>query len=131
MDALKHNKYIGGIGERLAMNFYKYQGFVLKDKNVFLKGGELDIIMEKEGILYFIEVKTVQENKFNAIDNFTPKKARNMRRAIELYLHMSKNTDKQIQIDLACITLLDSFFQKVAPNKSDFIIEIFENIILD
>lgn len=121
----KHNKNIGFIGENLAAKYYEDKGYIIKDRNTFLRGGEIDIIAEKDNTLFFIEVKTVIQGKINAIDNFTDRKAKNMKRAIELYLYKNK-INANIQIDLVCITLKDE-----KEDAKDFKIEVFQNIILE
>jgi putative endonuclease len=134
----KHNKNIGFIGEKIAYNYYVNIGYKIKDKNVFLRGGEIDIIAEKDNTLYFVEVKTVIEGKINAIDNFTDRKAKNMKRAIEIYLYKHK-VSTNIQIDLVCITLKNT--NNIGFNtekqceeyksEQDYKIELIQNIILE
>ncbi len=129
----KHNKYIGDIGEKIALNYYiKNKDCILKDKNVYFKGGELDLIMQKGNTLIFVEVKTVQEDAtLEAIDNFTFKKAKNLRRAIELYLYKNKIISYVLRVDLVFITLKKSFGLNKSITRSDFDIKVFENVILE
>ena len=63
---------IGRLGEDIACRFLKEKGFKVVERNYWKKWGEIDIVAEKEGVLRFIEVKTVtrenngKENDTNA-----------------------------------------------------------------
>ena len=50
---------VGDIGEHLAAKYLISRHFVIKEKNYRKKWGELDIIAEKDGMLRFVEVKSV------------------------------------------------------------------------
>ncbi|MFT5280659.1 MAG: Holliday junction resolvase-like predicted endonuclease [Flavobacteriaceae bacterium] len=50
---------VGEIGEKIAERFLVKRGFSIVDRNYTKKCGEIDIVAEKEGILYFCEVKTI------------------------------------------------------------------------
>lgn len=49
----------GEIGENIAVKFLVKHGYSVIDRNYTKKWGEIDIIAEKQGKLYFIEVKSV------------------------------------------------------------------------
>ena len=57
VSSLTH-KEVGALGEKVAAEYLKRHGFSIRDRNVARKTGELDIIAEKGGTLYFVEVKT-------------------------------------------------------------------------
>jgi len=50
---------IGDLGEGIACNYLKNKGFKIIDQNYWKPWGEIDIIAEKQGIVYFVEVKSV------------------------------------------------------------------------
>lgn len=132
IDQNRHNKDIGDMGERIVYNHYlKNKRCIIKNTNVYFKGGEIDIIAEKSNTLIFVEVKTVKEGCVEAVDNFTSKKAKNFKRAIDLYLYKNNIKDKDLRVDLAFVTLKDTFFNKKQPERSDFDLQIFENVILE
>ncbi len=60
----KSRKEIGTLGEKLASAYLKRRGFSIVDKNVARKTGEIDLIAEKEGVLHFVEVKTILADEF-------------------------------------------------------------------
>ena len=89
----RKEKNIGGVGylgEDIGCSYLKNKGFHVKDRNFRKPFGEIDIVAEREGEPYFIEIKTVTceifkdkngkvtcENKpvFEPEENVTPKKA--------------------------------------------------------
>jgi putative endonuclease len=58
-------KKLGSLGEKIAINFLKKRGYEILDKNYspkFVSGplrGEIDVIAKKDGVIVFIEVKTL------------------------------------------------------------------------
>ncbi len=59
----KHLK-IGEIGERIAERHLERKGFQLLDRNFRTRVGEIDLIMEHEKVIHFVEVKTVSRETF-------------------------------------------------------------------
>lgn len=54
---------IGEIGENVATKFLVKRGFSVLERNYTKKWGELDIVVEKENKIYFVEVKSVNSGK--------------------------------------------------------------------
>lgn len=78
----------GRQGEELARRYLQQQGYRIIHKNYTIRGGEIDVITEKNGILVFVEVKTRRHNAFGkAEESFTPRKKRKLLRTIFHYLH--------------------------------------------
>lgn len=114
----KHNE-IGQIGESLASKYVENKGFFVIDRNYRKKWGELDIIAEKDGVIHFIEVKTVSRrsygekgrfeqeiNNYRPEDNMHPWKLQRLRRAIQTYLlEKYRSKEPPWQFDLACVFL--------------------------
>ncbi len=64
-----HNKIKGYIGERLGEDWLKRRGFKIVEKNLKLgKIGEIDLVCKKNGVYYFVEVKS----SFNYDSDFPP-----------------------------------------------------------
>lgn len=51
-------KDIGNLGESVAAEYLRRQGFAVLGRNIARKWGELDIVARKEGCLHVIEVKS-------------------------------------------------------------------------
>ncbi len=105
----------GEVGENVAVKFLMKHNFVVLERNYTKKWGEIDIIAEKGGKLYFIEVKSVSRetlesvthetmDQYNPEDNMHPWKLKRMSRTIQTYL-LSKNEEKEWQVDLLVVFL--------------------------
>lgn len=51
-------KELGDFGERVAAFYLEKKGYEILCRNYCIKGGEIDIVAEKDGIIAFVEVKT-------------------------------------------------------------------------
>ncbi|MEK7607778.1 MAG: YraN family protein [Patescibacteria group bacterium] len=97
----------GEIGESIACTYLMRNGFEVLDRNYTRKWGEVDIIALKQGILHFIEVKSVTRENFDKNLNIRPEdqmhawKQRKLARTIELYIN-ERATGKW-QFDVACV----------------------------
>jgi len=121
---------IGKIGEDLACKHLINKGFTILERNYTKKWGEIDIIAEKEGTIYFIEVKSSsqkspeenEESFFRPEENVHPWKTKRLRRIIETYLIQKRigNTPWQFNIMIVLLNL------KTRQAK----IETMENIVL-
>jgi Holliday junction resolvase-like predicted endonuclease len=52
---------IGQIGEDFACEYLKREGYRIIDRNYLKKWGEIDIVLEKNKKIHFVEVKTVSD----------------------------------------------------------------------
>lgn len=69
----QHNEF-GKWGEDVAVDYILERGFEILSRNWRHGHKEIDIIAQKEGELYFIEVKTRHGEEWCAEDAITPKK---------------------------------------------------------
>lgn len=85
---------LGQIGEDIVVKHLMKHKFQILDKNYRKKWGEIDIIAKKDGILHFIEVKTVScETSFNEHlpeENIHYFKKKRLARAVQTYLAEKK-----------------------------------------
>jgi len=54
------SRELGRRGERRAAWFYRLRGYRIVARNVHLRGGEIDLIVRRGGLLIFVEVKSRQ-----------------------------------------------------------------------
>ena len=81
------SKDTGKLGEVLALKFLQNKGYQLILQNYHIRGGEIDLIMKKDGILVFVEVKTRRNELFGVPEEaLTMHKQRTLVRAIYHYL---------------------------------------------
>ena len=103
------NSEIGQTGESEAVNHLKSKGYSIVCQNYDLPMGEIDIVAKKRKRLYFVEVKTSLESRF---DSFSPeqrvdtRKRRRLQGLAELYLiREGVSLDTEWQIDVIAVTL--------------------------
>jgi|SRR3989344_4508978 len=114
----KHNE-LGAVGEQVASRYLERKGYKVLDRNYRKKWGEIDIVAEKEGRIFFVEVKSVSRKSYGGKfeqavvgdnyrpeDNMHPWKLKRLGRAIQTYiLEKFKKKDPDWQFDLACVFL--------------------------
>ncbi len=90
----KNTREKGNIGEDIACNFLIKNGYFIQDRNYLKKCGEIDIIAIKQGILNFIEVKSVIDkgrlNGHRPEENVHELKLKKLRRVVQMYLNERK-----------------------------------------
>lgn len=107
---------IGEIGENVACKFLLKKGFSILERNYTKKWGEIDIVAEKNGKLYFIEVKAVTRDfsfvsqgtldEYKPEDNMHPWKLKRLSRTIQTYLVSKKiREEMEWQVDLLVVFL--------------------------
>ena len=104
----------GNIGEDKACLFLSDKGYSIIERNFYSRFGEIDIIASKDGVLHFIEVKSVFDYE-SAVSNITPSKLKKFIKTVHVYL--KKNA---LDVDFMVDGVL------VMPKE----IELLENITL-
>lgn len=95
----------GDLAEDLALAFLEKNGFKLIQRNFNCKLGELDLIMQDQDYLVFVEVRHRKSNQFGgALESITVSKQNKLRRAAEVYLQSIKNHDSPCRFDILCLT---------------------------
>lgn len=89
---MNERQKLGCLGETFAESVLQLDGYRTVERNYRCKEGEIDLIMEKENELYFIEVKTRRNQAFGtpgeAVDQ---RKQQHLRRAAGSYLQETGN----------------------------------------
>ena len=95
----------GDIAEDLALVFLQKHGFKLFERNFNCKLGEIDLIMQDQEYLVFVEVRHRKSTRFGgALESITASKQTKLRRAAEVYLQNIKTRDCACRFDILCIT---------------------------
>lgn len=106
----------GEIGEKLAADYLKKQGYKVLSRNFRTKFGELDIICKKGRVLVFVEVKAIMIGDlrfaishllfFSPEQHFTKQKITRLKRAIEIFLIKNKlSSETEQRLDLIALEL--------------------------
>lgn len=82
---------IGAAAEDVAANFLCEQGFIIIAKNFNSPFGEIDLIVVKDNLLIFVEVRHRKANsQVSAAESVTQAKQRKITRTAEFFLQQGK-----------------------------------------
>ncbi|MFH1561138.1 MAG: YraN family protein [Patescibacteria group bacterium] len=96
-------KKIGQIGEELAADYLKKQGYRILERNFRTRFGEIDLVAFKSGTLVFVEVKT--RTTSDPEWGITPAKIAKVRRMAEVFLVQKQPQYQDLRLDAVCVTL--------------------------
>lgn len=107
------NKKIGYEWEEIVSKYYISKWYAIVNRNFTIPWWEIDIIVENNQNLIFVEVKTI--NNIDDIDGYvTKKKISILDKTVQTYL-MKNPSGKEISIDAVFV-------------KNNQVVEIYENI---
>ncbi len=103
---IMHKKYLGRLGENVAIRHLRKAGFRLLGRNLsYKKLGEIDLVASRQRNVHFIEVKTQKYNRaFHPQDIWSPEQQRRLIKLAGLYLSSKNLEEWPWQIDLIAIT---------------------------
>lgn len=97
-----HNE-LGKLGEELAVEFLKKEGYEILNTNWTFQKAEIDIIARKENTLAIVEVKTRSSLDFGLPQDFVkPKKIQLLVKAVDQYV-IERNLDIDVRFDIIAI----------------------------
>ncbi|MCJ7831966.1 MAG: YraN family protein [Actinobacteria bacterium] len=97
---------VGVAGESAALSHYLSLGFEEVLRNWRCKVGELDLVVRRDDLLVFCEVKTRSPGGFSdGFDAVTPAKIAKLRRLAELFLFDSNLRPSAVRFDVASVEL--------------------------
>ncbi|MBN2712280.1 MAG: YraN family protein [Planctomycetes bacterium] len=109
---------LGKEGEELAVKFLEKNGYLILDRNVSLRRGELDIVAREGGDIVFIEVKTRSGDEFGSpAEAVNEEKARKIAAGAREYIYQNLLTEENTRCDVLAIT---------APPSGDHKVELFK-----
>jgi putative endonuclease len=97
---------LGSHGETLAARWYAERGYEILDRNWRVAEGEIDLVVRRDRVLVFCEVKTRTSNRFGAAaEAVTPAKRRRLRRLAIIYLRAQQGPPRRqvLRFDVACV----------------------------
>ena len=98
----EHNE-LGKLGEELAVEFLRKEGYEILETNCTFQKAEIDIIAQKENTLAVVEVKTRSSLEFGLPQDFVkPKKIQLLVKAINEYV-VSKDLDIEVRFDIIAV----------------------------
>lgn len=104
--AKSNNKVTGNKGEDIAVASLEKDGYTIVTRNYRKRYGEIDIIAQKNNVLYFAEVKTRKSSEYgNPLESVTPVKQRKIYQVAETYLQENPACQK-MEIGFLAIGIL-------------------------
>src|SRR3989344_9032241 len=101
------NRTLGKFGEDKASEYLIKNGFKILDRNNSTKWGELDLIVVKNNVLIFVEVKLKTTEDYGTPEEMIGKnKLAQVKKTAEMYLLNNPDIAKKFdryQIDAVCI----------------------------
>jgi putative endonuclease len=115
------NLSLGRKGEDIASRYLINQGYSIICRNIYIGGGEIDIVAKIQNVIVFVEVKTRSNEVFSdIIDTFNEKKEEALLSSCEEYIRTYKLEDVDYRIDLVGIVLYGKKIVKL-EHIEDFI----------
>lgn len=110
------SNYMGAIAEDMAANYLTRQGYTVIEQNWKTKYCEIDIVAQKDDIVYFVEVKyRKQPNQGGGLAAITSKKLQQMTFAAKIYAQA--NRLREVDMRLAVVSATGD-----PPEVEEFII---------
>ena len=107
-----HND-LGKLGEQLAIDFLRNEGYDIIETNWVFEKAEVDIIARRENVLSIVEVKTRSGIGFGLPQDFVDrKKIRLLVKAVNEYV-VSRDLDVEVRFDIIGIHKVDSDYSIV------------------
>lgn len=107
--AKQFNRSLGKLGEDKASEYLIKEGFKILERNYSTKFGEIDLIVTKNNVLSFVEVKLKQGEDFGTPEEMIGKnKLGRVQRMAEFYLLENPDMVKLYQtylIDAVCLVV--------------------------
>ena len=96
----------GILGEKLARDFIKKQGYQIRETNYRCPEGEIDIIARHKDYLVFVEVRTKRSTQFGTPEeSITPTKMHHLATAAARYRQTHDNLPPSWRIDVVAVEL--------------------------
>jgi putative endonuclease len=113
---------LGKRGEELARRHLEKLGFSVLETNYRTPEGEIDLIVEKDDLLVFVEVRTRHRSGFGSPEeSLTVKKRSHMASSALRYLQRNRINDREWRIDLVAI--------EIGPGEKPVRVDVTENAV--
>ncbi len=111
MDAAQENRRpdarraLGARGEQLTADRYVAEGYEILARNWRCRQGELDLVLHRDRVVVFCEVKTRSSDRFGApIEAITHQKRKRLRVLAGRWLDEHKPVAREVRFDVASVT---------------------------
>ena len=120
---LNENELLGRWGEKRSEKFLKRKGLKTLTRNFSCKTGEIDLIMvDSDGTLVFVEVKTRANEDFSPSESAVTKAKKNrMLRATRYFLATNNIEDRPCRFDVVTIVLGEKGPEQIRHYENAFV----------
>jgi putative endonuclease len=113
---------LGRWGESLAAKYFEEHGYHILGKNIRTPYGEIDIIVEKDGVIVFVEVKTRSSTGYGMPEEaITRTKREHILAAIAFYWQQAEKPETDWRVDVVAVLR--------KPNGEEVEVVHFENAV--
>ncbi len=96
---------LGAVGETLAVRHYERHGFEVLARNWRCRSGELDLVVRRESLIVFVEVKSRSSLAFgHPAESVTTAKQQRLRRLAQQWLQHSGCRAAELRFDVVAVT---------------------------
>jgi putative endonuclease len=96
----------GQLGEKLAQDFLKGRGYQIVETNYRIPDGEIDIIVSKDGVLVFVEVRAKTSRTFGTPEeSVTSRKKQKLVKVAQDYVQRHDIQESSWRIDFIAVEL--------------------------
>lgn len=96
----------GALGEKMAVDYLREQGYRVRETNFRCREGEIDIIAEKDDFLVFVEVRTRRSTSFGTPEeSVTPTKIKRLIAVGQAYIEGHRDLQPCWRIDVVTVDL--------------------------
>jgi putative endonuclease len=105
-DSAAKKRRLGRRGEKLTKRYLKKQGYRHIASNYATRQGEIDLIMQDEDTIVFVEVKTRRSEDFaHGEESVNYPKQRHLSAAARHFIHLNKLHDRPCRFDVVAVAL--------------------------
>ncbi|HZJ27059.1 MAG TPA: YraN family protein [Acidimicrobiia bacterium] len=102
--AADRRRALGARGEDATARRYEADGYEVLDRNWRCRDGELDLVVSRDRVLVFCEVKTRSSDRFGApVEAVTRDKRRRIRRLAARWLDEHQLVVRELRFDVASV----------------------------
>jgi len=99
-----HRRALGASGERAVAAWYESGGYEVLDRNWRTRSGELDLVLGRDRVVVFCEVKTRRTETFGApVEAITHEKRQRLRVLAAQWLEDHRAVAREVRFDVAAV----------------------------
>lgn len=93
----------GALGEALAENFLKRKGFKILARNLRNSFGEIDLVAEENGVIVFVEVKSLKGDALSPQESIQQYKKEHLRKTALKFLQARGLLEQPVRFDVVAV----------------------------